>query len=196
MAALADLTSIRIATSYDEGDILFSERQEATGVFRTAIDSLAQAGIPAKFGKWLSFYDPVESGIRLIPDGYVEILTAKEPLAAFLEVDLGYESLSVWKTKVDNYLRYAVTGNFEKRFDLPQFRVLVVTNTDRRMHSLRAATLSLTEKIFWFSTLESVAGIISLHPSQCQMGIRWPHQSCREMHQSRMLSSQFNKIVR
>jgi glycogen(starch) synthase len=29
------------------------DEQEATGVFRTAIDSLAQAGIPAKFGKWL-----------------------------------------------------------------------------------------------------------------------------------------------
>jgi len=114
-------------------------------------------GTVAKFGKWLSFYDPVESGTRLIPDGYVEILTTQKPLAAFLEVDLGNESLSVWKAKVDNYLRYAVTGNFEKRFDLPQFRVLVVTNTARRMHSLRAATLSLTEKIFWFSTLESVA---------------------------------------
>jgi CRP-like cAMP-binding protein len=32
-AALAYLTSIRVPTSYDAGDILFSEKQEATGVF-------------------------------------------------------------------------------------------------------------------------------------------------------------------
>jgi hypothetical protein len=28
--------------------------------------------------------------------------------------------------------------------------------------------------------------------SQCQAGIRWPHQSCREMHHGRMLSIQWS----
>jgi hypothetical protein len=110
----------------------------------------------ATCGTWLSFYEPLAPGTQLIPDGYVEILTREKPLAAFLEVDLGNESLSVWKKKVGNYLRYAVSGTFEERFGPSQFRVLVVANTLRRMHSLRAATLSLTDKIFWFSTLESV----------------------------------------
>src|SRR5207237_9731302 len=33
----------------------------------------------------------------------------------------------------------------------------------------------------------SRATMISLHSPQCQAGMRWPHQSWREMHQSRML---------
>jgi hypothetical protein len=109
-----------------------------------------------RFGKWLSFYEPLQGGSRLIPDGYVEILTPEKTLAAFLEIDLGHEGLSIWKSKIENYLRYAVSGDFAKRFGLPQFRVLVLANSERRMHSLRAATASLTEKIFWFSTIEAV----------------------------------------
>jgi hypothetical protein len=109
------------------------------------------------FGKWLSFYEPLESGTRLIPDGYLEILTAQKTLAAFLEVDLGHEGLSVWKKKVESYLRYAISGNFTKRFGQPQFRVFVIANSERRMHSLRKATSSLTDKMFWFATLDSIA---------------------------------------
>jgi hypothetical protein len=108
------------------------------------------------FGKWLSFYEPLEGGSRLIPDGYVEIVSPEKTLAAFLEIDLGHEGLSVWKSKVETYLRYAVSGEFAKRFGLPQFRVLVLVNSERRMHSLLAATASLTDKIFWFSTIETV----------------------------------------
>lgn len=113
--------------------------------------------VPATtFGKWLSFYEPLEPGTRLIPDGYAEILTPQKTLAAFLEVDLGHEGLSVWKRKVETYLRYAISGDFGKRFGQPHFRVLLVVNSERRMHSLRKATSSLTDKIFWFSTFESI----------------------------------------
>lgn len=111
----------------------------------------------AKFVRWLSFYEPLESGIPLIPDGYVEVVSSQKTLAAFLEVDLGHEGLSVWKRKVEVYLRYAISGDFEKRSGQPQFRVLVIVNSERRMHSLRAATLHLTDKIFWFSTFDSIS---------------------------------------
>jgi len=111
----------------------------------------------ARFEKWITFYEPLEAGTRLIPDGYVEVRTPSKTLTAFLEVDLGNEGLSVWRTKVQNYLQYAISGNFEKRFGQSQFRVLVIANT-RRMRSLQAATLALTDKIFWFSTFDSMAG--------------------------------------
>jgi hypothetical protein len=110
----------------------------------------------ATFGKWLSFYEPLESGTRLIPDGYIEIPTPQKTLASFLEVDLGHEGLSVWKKKVEAYLRYAISGNFAKRFGQPQFRVLAVVNSERRMHSLRKATASVTDKMFWFATFDSI----------------------------------------
>jgi len=92
----------------------------------------------AKFEKWISFNKPLDSGTRLIPDGYFEIRTPQKMLCAFLEVDLGNEGLSVWKRKVESYLQYAISGEFEKRFGQPQFRVLVIANTGRRMHSLQA----------------------------------------------------------
>jgi hypothetical protein len=110
----------------------------------------------ATFGKWQSFYGPLEVGTRLIPDGYVEILAPEKTLAGFIEIDLGHEGLSVWKKKVENYVRYAVSGSFAKRFGQPQFRVLVVVNSERRMHSLRKATASLTDKLFWFATVDSI----------------------------------------
>ena len=111
----------------------------------------------AKFEKWISFNKPLDSSTHLIPDGYIDIRTPQRTLAAFLEVDLGNEGLSVWKRKVESYLQYAISGEFEKQFGQLQFRVLVVANTARRMRSLQAATISLTDKIFWFSTFESIA---------------------------------------
>ncbi len=111
----------------------------------------------ARFEKWMSFYEPLEAGTPLIPDGYVEVRTPSQTLVAFLEIDLGNESLSVWKRKVEMYLQYAISGDFETRFGQPQFRVLVIVNTERRMRSLQAATLALTDKIFWFSSFDSIA---------------------------------------
>ena len=109
------------------------------------------------FGKWISFHEPVDRAVRLIPDGYFEARTPEKVMCAFLEVDLGNESLSVWRKKVESYIQFAVSGSFEKQFGQPQFRVLVVTNTERRMQSLQVATRALTDKIFWFSTLDSIA---------------------------------------
>src|SRR5580698_4308822 len=40
----------------------------------------------------------------------------------------------------------------------------------------------------------SRATVIFLQSAQCHAGIRWPHQSCREMHQSRMFSIQFRYV--
>ena len=38
------------------------------------------------------------------------------------------------------------------------------------------------------------ATIVSLHLPQYQAGMRCPHQSCREMHQSRMLCIQWKNV--
>src|SRR5205085_231208 len=76
--------------------------------------------------------------------------------AAFLELDLGHERRAVWTEKVKAYFELAVSGDYERRFGSNQFRVLVVTTTERRLESLRATTALTTNKIFRFSTLEAV----------------------------------------
>jgi hypothetical protein len=109
-----------------------------------------------KLIRWENLYRPVDSKRSLIPDACIEISGPKETIAAFLEFDLGHENLIVWKKKVEKYLQYATSGEFENLIHQPQFRVLVVTNSDVRLHALRRATASITDKIFYFATVDSV----------------------------------------
>jgi len=110
-----------------------------------------------EFVRWLTFRQPLEAGARLIPDGYCEVKSPREILASFVEVDLGNEGFAIWKQKVQAYLRYAVSGNFESHFQRPRFRVLVIVNSERRLQAIRRVVAGLTDKIFWFSTLDSIA---------------------------------------
>jgi hypothetical protein len=110
-----------------------------------------------QLGCWKNFTSPIDAKRSLKPDGYFEIHSGQDTLASsFLEMDLGHENLVVWRTKVQKYLDYAVSGDFERTFHQRQFRVLVVTDSERRREVLRRATLSVTEKIFWFSTIDSI----------------------------------------
>jgi hypothetical protein len=105
---------------------------------------------------WRTFLEPITQGIRLIPDGYMEFETPFGVFAAFLEVDLGSESRSVWKNKVKNYLNYADSGTYEKQYGRSRFRVLVIAHSERRMESIRRAVGEMTDKIFWFASQESI----------------------------------------
>ncbi len=106
--------------------------------------------------RWHTFRQSISEAIKLTPDGYFETAIGANVRAMFLEVDLGTEALSVWQQKTALYLQLAVSGEFTKRFRQPQFRVLVVTNSERRLANIRATVAKSTDKIFWFSTLETI----------------------------------------
>jgi hypothetical protein len=108
------------------------------------------------FGRWLGFSKRPTVKLGLIPDGYVELQSPSGIVSAFLEVDLGHERLRVWKDKARNYLDLAVTGKFAEEFQQPRFRVLVVTDSERRLEAIREVALKATTKIFWFATFESI----------------------------------------
>jgi hypothetical protein len=110
------------------------------------------------FERWVSFHQPVTPSSALIPDGLVSLRTAFGIVSCFLEVDLGHESLSIWQRKAENYLQLALSGDFRKQFGQPSFRVLVLANSERRLQSIRKSLAAVTEKIFWFATLESATG--------------------------------------
>lgn len=107
-------------------------------------------------GRWLTFRQSISEAVKLTPDGYFEILHPEQTRPMFLEVDLGTEALSVWKEKVAEYLKLAVSGDFQQRFHRHQFRVLVVVNSERRLSNLRALAAKSTEKIFWFSNFQDI----------------------------------------
>jgi hypothetical protein len=111
-----------------------------------------------KFHRWLAFHEPLAAGLRLIPDGYLEFSTPVGMVGSFLEVDLGQEPLSIWKEKTRNYFELALSGEYQKQFGQDRFRVIVLANSERRLHSIRKTIAAITEKIFWFSTLDAVHG--------------------------------------
>jgi hypothetical protein len=108
------------------------------------------------FHRWLYFHEPLVAGLSLIPDGYFEFSTPGGIVGSFLEVDLGEEPLSIWKEKTRSYMQLALSGEFEKQFGQNRFRVIVLANSERRLHSIRKTLAAITEKIFWFSTLNHV----------------------------------------
>lgn len=108
--------------------------------------------------KWLSFQQPLSPGVLLIPDAYFELSTQSGIRSMFLEVDLGTEPLRVWKKKVSSYLRLAISGEFTNLLHQPQFRVLVLTTSERRLSQIRSVILTSTIKIFWLSTFDLIDG--------------------------------------
>jgi hypothetical protein len=134
----------------------FIQHQLATNEVYCALKYGCRTPAGIAFKRWMGFPKRPIPGLRLIPDGYVELKTPSGIVAAFLEVDLGHERSRVWQDKVRNYLDLAVTGNFEREFKQERFRVLVVADSRRRLETIREAVLALTDKIFWFATFESI----------------------------------------
>jgi hypothetical protein len=106
--------------------------------------------------RWVVFRNAISEAIRLTPDGYCELGSGGAVAPLFLEVDLGTEALAVWQQKTASYLQLAVSGEFLKRFRQPQFRVLVVANSERRLANIRATVSKSTDKIFRFATFDTI----------------------------------------
>jgi len=117
----------------------------------------------ALFRRWQGFRSPLLSFLPLVPDGYVELESDQGVLAMFLEADRGTESQTVFGKKVRLYLEFARSGEFERLFAQKKFRVLIVSESERRLEPLRRTTAKITEKLFFFTTTECIKreGILS-----------------------------------
>ncbi len=157
-AQLADVPLRGPRRKQDEtlvADFFIEHRLAINGVYcALKFGAIPVAGVI--FRRWLAFHEPIAESIPLIPDGYFELATPRETLAAFLEVDLGHERGPVWKEKPKNYVQLALSGQFERRFGTNRFRVIVLANSLRRLHSLRKTVGAITHKIFWLATLGAV----------------------------------------
>ena len=134
----------------------FVEHQSAINDAYIAIKYRPRSDPHFRLLRWLSFRREIAEGIKLKPDGYFEVQTGDLIRPMFLEVDLGTEALSIWQQKTGYYLQLALSGAFQQRFRQPQLRVLVVANSERRLHHVRAVVAKQTDKIFWFATFESI----------------------------------------
>jgi hypothetical protein len=157
----AELVNARLGgISRPEGKLVTGDRfvEHQTGIndvyLAVKYPRLSDPGI--RLSRWHTFRQPISEAIKLTPDGYFEIACQQGIRSMFLEVDLGTEALSVWKQKSAYYLQLAVSGEFAQRFRQPQFRVLVVANSDRRLANIRGVVAKLSDKIFWFTTLDTI----------------------------------------
>jgi hypothetical protein len=138
------------------GDV-FVEHQSCINAIYLAVkygQSAAQPGQRLK--RWSLFRQSISDAIKLTPDAYLEIESGGAVRAMFLEVDRGTEALKVWQQKTAYYLQLAISGEFLKRFHQPQFLVLVVANSDRRLANIRSTVAKTTDKIFRFATQQTI----------------------------------------
>jgi Replication-relaxation len=94
--------------------------------------------------------DPIwQQSITLgnVPDCWIQFNGGE----AFVEVDLGRESLRVVERKFKNYISFKESGSYGSAFPGCQFKVLFVTTTEERIESLQQIT---TSDDIWFGTME------------------------------------------
>ncbi len=155
--ALLGLEYRRISRSHGKtlvGDLFVEHQMRVNQVYA----QVKHRPLPDRFRfvRWLTFFEPLSKTSRLVPDGYFEIQTDAGIRGVFLEIDLGNQSKKVWEQKVRSYLQFAVSGDFQRLFRQQQFRVVVITTSERRLRSIRAAIAKHTDKLFWLSDFESI----------------------------------------
>jgi len=157
-ARLADVPHRGFRRSRDQALVadFFVQHQLAINEVYCALKYGRPPVATVSFRRWIAFQEPIRPGLRLIPDGYVEFQALSEAVAAFLEIDLGHERLKVWKQKIENYFQLALSGTFERQFGQKRFRTLIVAHSPARSQSIRRVAAPVTEKIFWFSDLDTV----------------------------------------
>jgi protein involved in plasmid replication-relaxation len=147
----------RISRSHGKtlvGDLYIDHQMHVNEVYCTV--KFRPLPVGARFALWRVFHEALSEHSRLVPDGYSELHSPTGSLPMFLEVDLGNQSMRVWEQKTRQYLHFAVSGDFARLFRKPQFRVLVITTSPRRLQKIRSVVAKQTDKVFWLSDLQTI----------------------------------------
>lgn len=76
----------------------------------------------------------------LLPDGYLVLRTPQGTARFFVELDRGTEGLTQFRSQIEVYTEYMVSGRYQQRFKSTSLRILVVsTSTQRRLDNLKKA---------------------------------------------------------
>ncbi len=137
------------------GDLFVEHQAAINGVYLT----IKYRPIPIpdiRYLCWRNFYEPLSESVPLVPDGYFELGTPVGSRATFLEIDRGTETSRAWEQKTGSYLYLALSGEFSRLFSRPQFRVLVIAKSDRRLGNIRRVIARQTDKIFYLASFDSI----------------------------------------
>ena len=90
------------------------------------------------------------------PDGYFRIIYKGKLYSFFIEYDRSTMTVGRFAGKVHSYLDFHALGYYRKRFGVQYFRVVVVTKTRERLYNLKKAVGAITDKHFWFTTINQI----------------------------------------
>ena len=113
---------------------------------------------------WVDQYSPSweelnNYGVPGQADGYGEYLMLMHfdsLFTCFIEVDRGTERGRTIQEKIERYIHYADSGDYEQKFAARQFRVLFVTTNTRRVQGLATLIGAQRSNLFWLTTWEQM----------------------------------------
>jgi hypothetical protein len=147
----------RISRSHGKtlvGDLYVDHQMRVNEVYLAVKHRPLPAGLRCR--GWRSFHEAFTQNSRLVPDGYFELETPAGIRSLFLEIDLGNQAMKVWQQKTRAYLQFAISGDFQRLFRHSQFRVVVMTTSQRRLAAIRSVIARQTDKVFWLTDFESI----------------------------------------
>jgi DNA-binding PadR family transcriptional regulator len=153
---LVDLPAGRTMRFRSASDLFLEHRLVLNDVWLALTASKHEA---YRLLRWLDEEHLHKLPLGLVPDGYVEYELERQSFSAFVEADLGTESLTRWQGKTKGYLQLAFSGQFERLFGRRFFRVFVVTTSERRLRNLRTTIAKQTDRVFWFTTREQLGNL-------------------------------------
>jgi protein involved in plasmid replication-relaxation len=111
---------------------------------------------------WIDQYSPwwqdiEQYGVPVQADGYCEYLLLMhfDTLSTFfLEVDCGEETGSDLQDKIDRYVQYALSGQYEQQFAAKRFRVLFAMSSEVRLRNTARLMENAPPNLFWLTTSE------------------------------------------
>lgn len=106
--------------------------------------------------RWWTDRELAPLALGVIPDSYVEYTHDAKSYGAFIEYDRGTETLSRIERKIRAYLDLAYSGRFERMFHRKFFRLLLVTDSARRLSTLSKTVAGVTDRVVRFTTLDEL----------------------------------------
>jgi hypothetical protein len=106
--------------------------------------------------RWHTDRDLAALSLGVIPDACAEYEVSGRVTVVFLEYDRGTETRSRIEQKTRAYLDLAHSGRFQEAFGRQFFRLLILTDSPRRLTSLSAAVATITNQVARFATLDEL----------------------------------------
>ena len=88
------------------------------------------------------------------PDGYIILKTPKGEARFFIEIDSGTEGLEQFRSQIKIHNEYMLSGQYQERFKSDVLRIVIVTNSEKRLRDLRKAIAQVGGgSRYWLTTV-------------------------------------------